>query len=336
MWHTRSLNKVHIRNIQTINWNIGMVILAFFVNLPLCHGRPVIDSRLPAYHQVAGVNGRLTVQGSVLIANLFAAWTRDFRRFYPDVVISINAQGASAVPPVLLNRASDFGLMSRNMTRGELMAFETKYGYSPTRIPVAIDAIIIYINQNNPIQQLSIPQIDAIFSTTRRCGYPENIQQWGQLGLTGTWEKTGINAVGRNSASGTYDFFKEVALCNGDLKSTIEQFAGGDDVVQSISYSIGGIGYTGVDSDAYGLKALAIEDGKVQIAPSKTNIQNGSYPLSRIFYLYINKPPNHPYTLLQKELIKLILSKTGQQDVADMGYYPLSIDVVEKELAKIK
>jgi phosphate transport system substrate-binding protein len=336
MPQTSFLNKFQKRKIQNISWKIGMVILALFANLPVSHASPVIDSTLPEYHQVAGVEGRLTVQGSVLMANLFTAWTQDFRRFYADVVISINAQGASAVPPALLNRALDFGLMSREMTRGEMMAFKTKYGYSPTRIPVAINAVIIYVNQNNPIQQLSIPQIDAIFSTTRRCGYPVNIQRWGQLGLTGTWEKTGINALGRNSASGTYDFFKEVALCNGDFKPTIEQFAGGDDIVQSISNSIGSIGYSGVDSDAYGLKALSVEDGKTLIASSKTNIQNGSYPLSRTFYLYINKPPNQPYTLLQKEFIKFILSKTGQQDVADMGYYPLSIDVVEKELAKIK
>ena len=321
-------------------WKISMVVTTFFFNLNFLYGSPLflIDSRLPEYRQVAGVSGQLSVQGSELMANLFSVWAQDFQRYYPDVIISINAQGTSAVPPALIKHTLDFGLMSRKMNKREIWAFEAEYGYPPTRISIAKDVLIIYVNQYNPIQHLTLPQIDAIFSTTRRCGYPEDVLHWGQLGLTGTWKNTDIKAMGRNSASGSYDYFKEQVLCDGDFKTTVVQYAGGDDIVQSIAYSIYSIGYTGVDSETYGVKALplATGEGEAYITPTKMNIQNGSYPLSRTFYLYVNKPPTQTLTLLQKEFLKMILSKTGQRDIAGMGYYPLALDAVQKELAQIK
>ncbi len=296
-----------------------------------------LDPGLPDYEKTSGVSGNLSSVGSDTLANLMTLWAEDFKRLYPNVNIQIQAAGSSTAPPALTEGTSNLGPMSRKMKNKEIEAFEAKYGYKPTAIRVAIDALAVYVNKDNPIKGLTIPQVDAIFSATRKCGYPKDITKWGDLGLTGEWKDRPIQIYGRNSVSGTYGYFKKKALCKGDYKDTVNEQPGSASVVQGVTKSINGIGYSGIGYKTSGVRAvpLAKKEGKDFVAATPENAVNKTYPLSRFLYIYVNKAPNKPLPPLEREFIKMVLSKTGQKVVIKDGYIPLTGKVAEKELAKI-
>lgn len=252
--------------------------------------------------------------------------------------IQIQAAGSSTAPPALTEGTSNLGPMSRKMKDKERDAFEKKYGYKPTAIPVAIDALAVYVNKENPVKGLSIPQVDAIFSSTRKCGYDADINGWGQVGLEGSWADKSIQIYGRNSVSGTYGYFKKKALCKGDYKSNVNEQPGSASVVQSVTSSLNGIGYSGIGYKTSGVKAVPLtkKPGGNFIEATPENAVSGKYPLARFLYVYVNKQPNKPLQPLEKEFIKMVLSKTGQQIVIKDGYIPLPAKVVEKTLATIQ
>lgn len=293
-----------------------------------------LDAGLPDYSKASGVSGNISSVGSDTLANLMTLWAEEFKRLYPNVNIQIQAAGSSTAPPALTEGTSNLGPMSRKMKNKELEAFEKKYGYKPTAIPVAIDALAVYVHKDNPIKGLSIPQVDAIFSGTRKCGHSESITQWGQVGLGGAWKTRDIQLYGRNSVSGTYGYFKKKALCKGDYKNTVNEQPGSASVVQSVSTSINGIGYSGIGYKTSGVRAVPLtkKEGGAFIEATPDNAITGKYPLSRFLYIYVNKHPNQPLTPLIKEFIKMVLSKTGQQVVVKDGYIPLPAKVVNKYL----
>ena len=299
---------------------------------------PKLDPKLPAYKSTSGVSGNLSSVGSDTLANLMTLWAEEFKRVYPNVNIQIQAAGSSTAPPALTEGTSNRGPMSRKMTSKELQKFEDKYGYKPTAIRVAIDALAVFVNKDNPIKGLTIPQVDAIFSSTRKCGYPEDITRWGQLGLTGAWVNRKIQLYGRNSVSGTYGYFKKHALCKGDFKPSVNEQPGSASVVQSVAASLNGIGYSGIGYVTTGVRAvpLAKKAGQPFVEATPENAIKGKYPLARFLYIYVNKAPNKPLPPLEREFIKLVLSKQGQQVVIKDGYIPLPAKVVEKELAKLR
>jgi phosphate transport system substrate-binding protein len=227
--------------------------------------------------------------------------------------------------------------MSREMKDDELAAFEDRHGYKPTAIPVAIDALVVMVNKDNPIKGLTIPQVDAIFSTTHKCGYQTAIKNWGDAGIS-AWKNKSIQLYGRNSVSGTYGYFKEHALCKGDFKKNVNEQPGSASVVSSVTSSVNGIGYSGMGYSTSGIKmvALAKKADSPFIEATPENALNGKYPLSRYLYVYVNKKPNTPLAPLEYEFIKMVLSKTGQQVVIKDGYIPLPAKVVEKTLATLK
>ncbi len=296
-----------------------------------------VDPALPEYKKASGISGNLSSVGSDTLANLMTMWQEEFKRFYPNVNIQIQAAGSSTAPPALTEGASNLGPMSRAMKDKEIKAFEDKYGYKPTPIIVAIDTIAVYVNKDNPIKGLTIPQVDAIFSSTRKCGYHEDITTWGQLGVGGDLAKQSIQLFGRNSVSGTYGYFKEHALCKGDYKPTVNEQPGSASVVQSVSASKNGIGYSGIGYRTAGVRTvpLAAKPGEKFIEPTNETALNGTYPLSRPLYIYVNKAPNKPLPPLEQEFIKLVLSKQGQEVVVKDGFVPLPADIAKKELAKI-
>ena len=299
---------------------------------------PKLDPKLPAYKSTSGVSGNLSSVGSDTLANLMTLWAEEFKRVYPNVNIQIQAAGSSTAPPALTEGTSNLGPMSRKMKSKELQKFEDKYGYKPTAIRVAIDALAVFVNKDNPIKGLTIPQVDAIFSSTRKCGYPEDITRWGQLGLTGAWVNRKIQLYGRNSVSGTYGYFKKHALCKGDFKPSVNEQPGSASVVQSVAASLNGIGYSGIGYVTTGVRAvpLAKKAGQPFVEATPENAIKGKYPLARFLYIYVNKAPNKPLPPLEREFIKLVLSKQGQQVVIKDGYIPLPAKVVEKELAKLR
>ena len=297
-----------------------------------------LDAGIPDYKRVSGVSGNLSSVGSDTLANLMTLWAEEYKREYPNVNIQIQAAGSSTAPPALTEGTSNLGPMSRKMKSKELEAFERRYGYKPTPIRVAIDALAVFAHKDNPIKGLTIPQVDAIFSSTRKCGYPEDITRWGQLGLEGAWKNRAIQLYGRNSVSGTYGYFKKKALCKGDYRNNVNEQPGSASVVQSVSASLNGIGYSGIGYITSGVRAvpLAKKAGQPFIEASPENAISGKYPLARFLYVYVNKHPNRPLPPLEREFLKLVLSNPGQKVVIKDGYIPLPKSVIEKELAKLQ
>lgn len=295
-------------------------------------------SELASYEKVSGVSGNLSSVGSDTLANLMTLWAEEFKRTYPNVNIQIQAAGSSTAPPALTEGTSNMGPMSRKMKSKEVAMFESKHGYKPTQVGVAIDALAVYVNKENPINGLDIPQVDAIFSSTRKCGAKEDISSWGAVGATGSLADKSIQIYGRNSVSGTYGYFKKKALCKGDYKSAVNEQPGSASVVQSVTASLNGIGYSGIGYKTAGVKALAIakKSGGKQILPTNENALNGTYPLSRVLNVYINKAPNKPMEPVVLEFMKLVLSKQGQEIVAKDGYIPLPANFLKKQLAILK
>jgi len=296
-----------------------------------------VDAGLPDYQKASGIAGNLSSVGSDTLANLMTMWAEEFNREYPNVNVQIQAAGSSTAPPALTEGTSNLGPMSREMKDDELESFEDKYGYKPTAVPVAIDALAVMVNKDNPIKGLTIPQVDAIFSTTLKCGHPKDIETWGDAGVT-AWGSKSIQLYGRNSVSGTYGYFKENALCKGDFKSNVNEQPGSASVVQSVTSSTNGIGYSGMGYTTSGIRMvpLAKKEGQPFVEAKPENALNGTYPLTRYLYVYVNKKPNQPLPPLENEFMKMVLSKAGQQVVIKDGYIPLPAKVVEKLLATLK
>ena len=296
-----------------------------------------VDEAIPEYKAVSGISGNLSSVGSDTLANQMTLWAESFKRSYPNVNIQIQAAGSSTAPPALTEATSSFGPMSRKMKSKEIASFEDRYGYKPTAIPVAIDALAVYVNKDNPIKGMSIPDTDAVFSSTRKCGGDKDITKWGDLGLSGNWKKRDIQIYGRNSVSGTYGYFKKKALCKGDYKNNVNEQPGSASVVQSVSTSVNGIGYSGIGYKTSGVRAVPLtkKAGGAFIEATPDNAVSGKYPLSRFLYVYVNKHPNKELAPLEKEFIKLVLSQQGQEVVIKDGYIPLPAKVVEKYLSEI-
>ncbi len=293
---------------------------------------------LPEYQRVSGVSGTLSSIGSDTLANLMTLWTEEFKRQYPNVTIQVQAAGSSTAPPALTEGTASFGPMSRAMKDKEIEAFEARFGYKPTAIRVAIDALAVYVHKDNPLSSLTVPQVDAIFSVTRRCGGESDLDSWGELGLGGSWSNRPIQLYGRNSVSGTYGYFKQVALCSGDFKNTVNEQPGSASVVQAISSSLNGIGYSGIGYVTSGVRAVSLAEYEDAPAVEATpeNALSGDYPLSRYLYVYVNTRPGTPLAPLEQEFLKLVLSRVGQEVVGKDGYVPLSARLVSRELRKIQ
>ncbi len=289
-----------------------------------------VDPAIPGYEKTSGVSGNLSSVGSDSLANLMTLWAEEYKKAYPNVNIQIQAAGSSTAPPALTEGTANLGPMSRAMKDNELQAFEEKFGYKPTAVPVAIDALAVFVHKDNPIKQLTMQQVDGIFSATKLCG-GSDISKWGDLGLTGEWADKPVQLFGRNSVSGTYGYFKEEGLCKGDFKANVNEQPGSASVVQSISSTVNAIGYSGIGYRTASVRAVPLVNKKGEVEEAnETNALSGKYPLARFFYVYVNKAPNKPLSPLEAEFVKLVLSQQGQQVVVKDGYIPLPAKVVEK------
>jgi phosphate transport system substrate-binding protein len=295
------------------------------------------DPALPSYQKASGVSGNFSSVGSDTLNNLMTLWAEEFKRNYPNVNIQIQGAGSSTAPPALTEGTASFGPMSRLMKDEEVQAFERKHGYKPTAIGVAIDALAVFVNKDNPIKGLSIAQVDSIFSSTRKCG-GRKAERWGDVGLAGEWASRPLQIYGRNSVSGTYGYFKEHALCKGDYKSTVNEQPGSASVVQSVGTGLNAVGYSGIGYKTSNVRTVPLtkKDGTDFVDATEENALSGKYPLSRVLYVYVNKAPNKPLTPMELEFVKMVLSKQGQDVVVKDGYIPLPAAMAQKELAKIQ
>lgn len=277
------------------------------------------------------LSGNLSSAGSDTLANLMTLWGQDFSQHYPNVNLQIQAAGSSTAPTALAAGAAQLGPMSRPMKAAEISAFEHRYGYPPLAVPVAVDALVVLVHQDNPLRGLNLQQLDRIFSSTRRCGENSAIQRWGQLGLQGSWAARTLQRFGRNSASGTYGYFKLRALCGGDFMTQVNELPGSASVVQAVAGSLSGIGYASMGFRASGVRLLPLaESGNNYVAPTESHVRNGSYPLARYLYIYINKAPNQPLESLTAAFLDRVLSVPGQALVKHDGYLPLPPERLRK------
>ena len=301
-------------------------------------GPPKLDPALAPYKAVAGVSGNLNSIGSDTLNNLMTLWAENFNKFYPNAKIQIEGKGSSTAPPALISGTAQLGPMSRAMKGSEVDQFEKKYGYKPTPVRTSVDALAVFVNKDNPIKCMTMAQVDAVFSKSRRAGYREDITTWGQLGLTGEWAGKPISLYGRNSASGTYGFFKEHSLKNGDYKDSVKEQPGSASVVQGVTVDRFAVGYSGIGYATAGVRAvpLAEKEGARCYEAEPDNAYAGSYPLSRFLYVYVNRAPGKPLDPLTREFVKLVLSKEGQEVVVKDGYFPIPATIAKEELGKIQ
>ena len=297
-----------------------------------------IDPQIPTYTKTSGISGNLDSIGSDTLNNLMTFWSEGFRKAYPSVRIQVEGKGSSTAPPALIAGTAQLGPMSRAMKSSELDAFEMAFGYPPTQIRVAVDALAIYLHKDNPVERMTLEQVDAVFSKTRRCGATAGIDTWGGLGLTGAWASKPIRLYGRNSASGTYGYFKDVALCKGDFQDTVKEQPGSASVVQGVTEDAYGIGYSGIGYRTSGVKAIALarKAGDPFGTVDPDDVYAGTYPLARFLYVYVNRPPNSPADPLVREFVRYVLSREGQQIVVKDGYLPIGNGIVQVELAKLR
>jgi len=310
----------------------------FLVLVTTANAVPIhVDAKIKKYTSEAGVSGVLNITGSFALNNLISFWSEEFKRIYPDAIIQLGGGGSKTAPPALIADTSQVGAMSREMDSSEIEQFINKFGYKPTKIVVALDSLAIYVNRNNPIRSLSLDEVDAIFSKTYLRGLQE-ITTWGQLGLSGKLEAMPINIYGHYSASGTYGYFKEYVLNNGDYKNTVNALAGSASVVEAVANDISAIGYSGIGYATSGVRAVPLSDKKGGPV-TKANYQNvlmGKYPLSRMLYIYVNKKPGEPLPKVVLEFIRFVLSKEGQKIVIRSGFDPLTARLVQKQLNLLK
>jgi phosphate transport system substrate-binding protein len=296
-----------------------------------------VDPAVPAYQKASGVSGNLSSIGSDSMNNLMTLWAETFRKYYPSVKVQVEGKGSSTAPPALIAGTAQFGPMSRTMRSTEIDQFEQRYGYKPTEIRTSYDALSVYVHKDNPIKELSLAQVEAIFGKSRKRGYKSNVTTWGQIGLTGDWANRPIGLYGRNSASGTYGFFREHVLRNGDYKDTVKEQPGSASVVQGVTEDRYAIGYSGAGYRTSGVRAVPLSEqpNGPYFEGTYEEVTSGKYPLSRFLYLYVNKAPAKPLDPLPLEFLKLVLSREGQDVVIKDGYMPLTPALVKEELAKI-
>jgi len=291
-----------------------------------------VDTAIPAYAPVKGVSGTIKSIGSDTMNNEMTLWAEGFKTFYPNVQVEIEGKGSSTAPPALVAGTAQFGPMSRSMKDAETADFKAAFGYEPTAVATSIDMLAVFVNKDNPIKSLSLKQLDGIFSKTRASG-SEEIVTWGALGLEGEWKDKPISLYGRNSASGTYGYFKEHALSKGDFKDTVKEQPGSSTVVQAVASDRYAIGYSGIGYVTADVRAvpLAKSASAKPVEAAVVNAYSGAYPLSRFLLLYVNRKPGEALDPLRKEFLKYVLSKQGQETVVKDGYYPLTAALVDKQ-----
>jgi phosphate transport system substrate-binding protein len=297
-----------------------------------------LDPQFLDYQPSIGeVAGSLKCVGSDTMNNLVALWAEGFRTFHPGVREAIEGKGSASAPPALTAGTSTFAPMSRDWKPSEVDAFQQRHGYPPTVLPVAIDMLVIFVHRDNPIESLTLAEVDAVFSRNRLGGEDRDIRTWGHLGLGGAWRNRPISLYGRNASSGTYGFFKEKALFKGDLKPTVKEQPGSSAVVQAVANDRYAIGYSGIGYRTADVRAvpLAARRGLPPVEPEPHAAYSGHYPLARFLWIGVNHRPGTPLDPLRREFLRYVLSGSGQREVQRDGYLPITAVVARRALAAV-
>jgi len=321
----------------TITKNIATVAAVSLIGIGSTLAQQSVDADLPMYKRTSGVSGNLNSIGSDTLNNLMALWAEGFRKKYPNVNIQIEGKGSSTAPPALVEGTSQLGPMSRKMKDSELEAFEAKHGYQPTAVGVALDSLAVFVHKDNPVKSMSLTQVDAAFSKTLNGGGVD-AKTWGDVGVTGSLASTPLSLYGRNSASGTYGYFKKVALFKGDYKDSVKEQPGSASVVNGVTNDKAGLGYSGIGYKTSGVRAipLAKADGETAFEANYENVLAGDYPLGRMLYVYVAKKPNEALPPVVEQFLTYVLSTEGQEIVVKDGYLPLTAKLAANQAGKLK
>ena len=344
------------------------------------------ESRPPGPNDPFAYSARQKVAGTIRnfgggFAGLMKSWEVSFRNVQPDVRFDDHLETSDAAFPALVTGAADLGPDGGEPALTETLSFLEVHGHEPVQITVATggynaegrsNGLVIYVHQDNPIERLTIKQLDGIFGAERTGGLTgfkwtlsvgrgaeRNIRTWGQLGLSGEWADKPIQTYG-HAPSGTARFFQLAVLGNSDkwnpnyreYVETGSKMIGDDDRVEQrggLKYMLAnelahdryGIAWTVIPQarGIPGLKsvALAATDAGPYVAPSRETFENRTYPLARSIYIYLNRPPGHALDPKLAEFLRFILSRDGQTIVKNSGgYLPLPERIVAEQLRKLE
>lgn len=287
-----------------------------------------------SYAPPKALEGELTLVGSDSMEPLVILWFDAFQKFHPQAHLKAISKGSATAPPALAEGRCAVGPMSRAMEAEEEAKVEAALGAKPMRLLVAYDALAIWVNRANPIQRLTLEQLDAIFSATKKRGWELPMDTWGDLGLRGAWRKRGIQPFGRDPLSGTRAFFKEKVLQKGEFSPRCK--VGGDQwaVVEAPGKNAAGISYGPLNYAEPIVRQVPLSPGcgKPGVLPTRENIAKGSYPLTRALSLYLAQGPKAPSPELAKEFLRFVLSKEGQDLVTAYGAVPVAQELAESQL----
>ncbi|HUL13782.1 MAG TPA: phosphate ABC transporter substrate-binding protein PstS family protein [Methylococcaceae bacterium] len=311
----------------------AFLVLASVVNAPRAE-----TEGDPDYPGAATVAGSLSSIGSETMAPLMELWAEDFKRAHPGVDVRIQSSGSFAAPPALADGVAHLAPMSRMMNATEMSAFVARRGYQPTPVQVAVDAVMVVVHRANPIRGMSLAQLDAVFSSARKCGPGEDILRWGQLGLSEEWQERPVQVYSPGPVSGTRDYFRQQALCGGDFKNAALASSTSPALVRAVGNSLNAIGYVGLGHMIPGVRSvpLAVAPGAPWVTPSAANALAGTYPLARYLYIYIDKAPGRPLPSAVEAWLRMGLSERGQRLVARAGYIPLPSSVIPQQLTQLR
>jgi phosphate transport system substrate-binding protein len=294
----------------------------------------------------------LSLVGADVMDEITLGWAKLYRKAYPRLSVTMEAKSSGSGAPGLISGRADLAPVGREMLPAEEQAFVAKFGYKPFAIKVATGSVgslgktatsIVLVDKDNPVPGLTMAQLDAIYSTTRKRGHAD-ISKWGDLGLTGAWKDRPIHLYGLKSPNGIEQFFKAQVMEGGDYKSNIE-FVKGKGFTHAFTVAAedmashpGGLTYALLANVTPNVRVvpLAQNAGEPFLAPTLQNVYQHKYPLSRYVYIFVNRPPGKPLEPKVKEFLKLVLSREGQDVVAKEGVYiPLTPETVQEELKKL-
>ena len=272
--------------------------------------------QLPA--QPDALRGKLVSAGSDTLGSLSSLWAERVQARHPEVLVQVRAIGSAAAPTALIQGTADIGPMSRPMSPSERQRFFQRYGYAPTAVPVAADEIAVFVHRDNPLARVKLAELDALFSSTRRCGYPRLLRDWRGVGAFDGLQPRPVSLYGRSAASGTHSIFRQKVLCGGDFAPAVNRLVGSSAIVNAVARDPNGIGYASAGFVDARVRAVRIVDGS----------DGRELRLSRELLLYVNRPPTAALDSLVAAYLDLVLSREGQREVERAGYRPLPAPVV--------
>lgn len=317
-------------------------------------GERLLAADLPRYAPEQLLKGRLHSVGADSMDVMTFGWIRMLRRAHPNLEITMEARSSLTAAPALTNGLADVAPIAREFLPSELAMFRQKFGYDPLLIRVASGsyatnnrshALAVYVHRENPLRELTLAQLDAIFSSSRKRGHPTEIKVWGDIGLTGDWAYRPISIYSMRRPNGIVNFFQQRVLLEGDFKATLAERSNSSDqgalvaVTEAVAADIGGIGFAGFAhaNDRVRALALAQSEGSPYVLGTPDSVSDQTYPLARWVYIAVNKPPSQPLPPQVREFLRLVLSYEGQRIVAqDDAFLPLPAVIVREELAKLE